>query len=219
MYVLSLGVSRIGDTLPPPVYALLSGLNAAIVGIIALAAVRLADKAITDKLTRVLVFLGGVAGMLYTVLWYFPILMLGAGLATLVWDFEWMQSVFKLFWRARPRTRRVNEQHFEVGQISTTLENPPERSLHHRRNTKIAQEEVALSSLEAGSTAAVERPEPTIDPELSERIVPMNIQLNVITWKTGISIITGFLLSFITSMVVRSLLKAPPRGVSLFANL
>lgn len=57
MYVLSLGVSRIGDTLPPPVYSLLSGLNAATVGIIALAAVQLADKAITDKLTRVLVFL------------------------------------------------------------------------------------------------------------------------------------------------------------------
>jgi chromate transport protein ChrA len=219
MYVLSLGVSRIGDTLPPPVYALLSGLNAATVGIIALAAVQLADKAITDKLTRVLVFLGGVAGMLYTALWYFPILMLGAGLATLVWDFEWMQSLFKLFWRARPRTRRMNEQHSEVGQISSTLENPPERSLHHRRNTTIAQEEVALPSLEAGPTAATRRPEPTTDPELSERMVPTNIQLNLITWKTGIYIITGFFLSFITIMIVRSLFKAPPRGVSLFANL
>ena len=219
MYVLSLGVSRIGDTLPPPVYALLSGLNAATVGIIALAAVQLADKAITDKLTRVLVFLGGVAGMLYTALWYFPILMLGAGLATLVWDFEWMQSLFKLFWRARPRTRRMNEQHSEVGQISSTLENPPERSLHHRRNTTIAQEEVALPSLEAGSTTATRRLEPTTDPELSERIVPTNIQLNLITWRTGIYIITGFFLSFITIMIVRSLFKAPPRGVSLFANL
>jgi chromate transport protein ChrA len=219
MYVLSLGVSRIGDTLPPPVYALLSGLNAATVGIIALAAVQLADKAITDKLTRVLVFLGGVAGMLYTALWYFPILMLGAGLATLVWDFEWMHSLFKLFWRARPRTRRMNEQHSEVEQISSTLENPPERSLHHRRNTTIAQEEVALPSLEAGSTAATRRPEPTTDPELSERMVPTNIQLNLITWKTGMYIITGFFISFITIMIVRSLFKAPPRGVSLFANL
>jgi chromate transport protein ChrA len=219
MYVLSLGVSRIGDTLPPPVYALLSGLNAATVGIIGLAAVQLADKAITDKLTRVLVFLGGVAGMLYTALWYFPILMLGAGLTTLVWDFEWMQSLFKLFWPARPRTRRMNEQHSEVGQTSSTLENPPERSLHHRRNTTIAQEEVALPSLEAGSTAATRRLEPTTDPELSERIVPTNIQLNLITWKTGICIITGFFLSFITIMIVRSLFKAPPRGVSLFANL
>jgi hypothetical protein len=210
MYVLSLGVSRIDNTLPPPVYALLSGLNAATVGIIALAAVQLADKAITDKLTRVLVFLGGVAGMLYTALWYFPILMLGAGLATLMWDFHWMHSLFKLFWPARPRSRRMNEERSEIGQNSTTLENSPERSLQHRRNTAIAQEEVALSSLEAGSLAATRQPETTTDPELSERIVPTNIQLNLITWKTGIYIITGFFLSFITIMIVRSLFKAPP---------
>src|ERR1700737_4719124 len=86
MYGLSLGVSRIGATLPPPVYALLSGLNGATVGIIALAAVQLAQKAITDKLTRALVFLGGVVGMLYTALWFFPVLMLAAGIATVVWD-------------------------------------------------------------------------------------------------------------------------------------
>lgn len=40
MYGLSLGVQRIGDTLPDIVYALLSGLNASTVGIIALAAVQ-----------------------------------------------------------------------------------------------------------------------------------------------------------------------------------
>lgn len=51
MYGLSLGVKRINDTLPDPVYALLSGINAAVFGIIALAAVQLARKAVTDKLT------------------------------------------------------------------------------------------------------------------------------------------------------------------------
>ena len=40
MYALSLGVQRIGETLPDPVYALLSGLNASTVGIIAVAAVQ-----------------------------------------------------------------------------------------------------------------------------------------------------------------------------------
>jgi chromate transport protein ChrA len=65
MYGLAVGISEVGDTLPGPVYALLSGLNAATVGIITLAAVQLSEKAITDKLTRSLVFLGGAAGMLY----------------------------------------------------------------------------------------------------------------------------------------------------------
>lgn len=40
MYVLSLGVQRMPERLPPIVYALLSGLNASTVGIIALAAMK-----------------------------------------------------------------------------------------------------------------------------------------------------------------------------------
>ena len=39
LFGLSLGVARIDQTLPSAVYALLSGLNAAVVGVIALAAV------------------------------------------------------------------------------------------------------------------------------------------------------------------------------------
>ncbi|KAL8651001.1 MAG: hypothetical protein Q9226_004904, partial [Calogaya cf. arnoldii] len=92
MYGLSVGISRVGDTLPDPVYALLSGLNAATVGIIALAAVNLAGRAVTDKVTRILVFLGGALGMLYTSLWYYPVIMIGAGLTTLIWDLRWLQD-------------------------------------------------------------------------------------------------------------------------------
>jgi chromate transport protein ChrA len=40
MYGLSLGVQKMPDQLPPIVYALLSGLNASTVGIVALAAVQ-----------------------------------------------------------------------------------------------------------------------------------------------------------------------------------
>src|ERR1700728_358971 len=96
MFCFSLGVSRIGDKLPGAVYTLLSGLNAATVGIIALAAVQLSQKVITDKLTRILVFLGGAGGMLYTALWYFPILMAAAGIATIIWDLKVMQKLARL---------------------------------------------------------------------------------------------------------------------------
>lgn len=67
MFALAVGVNRIDSTLPEPVCALLSGLNSATVGIIALAAVQLSQKAITDRWTRILVFLGATAGMLYNV--------------------------------------------------------------------------------------------------------------------------------------------------------
>lgn len=86
MYGLSLGVQRINEMLPPAVYALLSGLNASTVGIIALAAVQLAEKAIKDDLTRILVIFGACAGVCYSALWYFPVLMVSGGLATLVWN-------------------------------------------------------------------------------------------------------------------------------------
>lgn len=73
MYGLAIGISRVGEKLPGPIYALLSGLNAATVEFIALAAAQLARRAIIDRLTRLLVFLGGAAGTLYSALWYFPL--------------------------------------------------------------------------------------------------------------------------------------------------
>jgi chromate transport protein ChrA len=49
MYGLSLGVQKMPDRLPPIVYALLSGMNASTVGIIALAAVQVCNPPSTDQ--------------------------------------------------------------------------------------------------------------------------------------------------------------------------
>ncbi|THC94281.1 hypothetical protein EYZ11_006254 [Aspergillus tanneri] len=112
MYALSLGVQRISETLPLPVYALLSGLNAATVGIIALAAVQLAEKAIRDKLTRIQVIFGACAGVCYNTLWYFPLLMVIGGLASVVWD-GWMNQRLRnlaVKWRSRGARRDEADQ-------------------------------------------------------------------------------------------------------------
>ncbi|KAG8703895.1 hypothetical protein FRC09_003881 [Ceratobasidium sp. 395] len=69
MYLLSLGISKVDPVLPGPVYALLSGLNASTVGLITLAAVQLARKAITDPLTRLIVLMSACAGLCYNALW------------------------------------------------------------------------------------------------------------------------------------------------------
>ncbi|KAL8964328.1 MAG: hypothetical protein Q9197_006958, partial [Variospora fuerteventurae] len=105
MYGLSIGISSVGDTLPRPVYALLCGLNAATVGIIALAAVNLAGRAVTDRLTRLLVFFGGALGMLYTSLWYYPVIMAGAGLTTMIWDLRWPHIILRPVLQAWERRR------------------------------------------------------------------------------------------------------------------
>lgn len=95
MFGLSVGVSNIGDTLPGPVYALLSGVNASAVGITVLAVVQLSGKAITDKLTRILLFSSASAGLLYTALWYFPVLIVSGGVVAIIYDFRWLHSTIK----------------------------------------------------------------------------------------------------------------------------
>lgn len=103
MYALSLGVQNMGETLPKPVYPLLSGLNASTVGIVALAAVQLAEKAIRDKLSRILVIFGACAGLCYNALWYFPVLMVVGGSLTSVWDGWLYQQILraKIAWKHR----------------------------------------------------------------------------------------------------------------------
>ena len=89
MFVLSVVVQRMGEILPNPVYALLSGLNASTVGVIAVAAVQLAGSAITDNLSRIIVIFAACAGICYNSLWYFPVLMVVGGLTTVLWD-KWI---------------------------------------------------------------------------------------------------------------------------------
>lgn len=128
MYALSLGVTRIGETLPDIAYAVLSGLNAATVGMIALAAVQLSEKAITDRVSRGLVLLGGCAGMLYNALWYFPVIIAVSGLVTLVWDSGLIRSRVQ---RLR-RRRRTVENDAELTAQTTQEELPVDGSMEVR---------------------------------------------------------------------------------------
>lgn len=224
MYGLSLGVSHIGETLPAPVYALLSGLNAATVGIIALAAVQLAGKAITDKVTRALVFFGGAAGMLYTALWYYPVLMLGAGIVTVVWDYRWLHRLSRPFWRRQLSPPDGTNEHISAdqsssGQVTAAANGEDiERSIHLRRIPATEQRGMNSAVVEPHlSTTDSTGPRP--ESRTTSRIIPPNIQLNFLTWKTGIYIISAFSLTFLAIMLLRSLLKSPPLGLSLFANL
>ncbi|EAQ93151.1 hypothetical protein CHGG_01386 [Chaetomium globosum CBS 148.51] len=149
MFGLAIGISNVNETLPGPVYALLSGLNAATVGIIALAAVQLAQKAITDKLTRLLVFLGAAAGLLYNALWYFPLLMLIAGIIAVIHDFRWLHGPVNSFhthpafatpstpsWTLKFATAR-NRHHLRWAsamEVSRTKLTVPKRALAGRRS-------------------------------------------------------------------------------------
>ncbi len=209
MYGLSIGVSSINETLPSPVYALLSGLNSATVGVIALAAVELSNKAITDKLTRLIVFFAAAAGMLYNALWYFPALMAVSGIASLIYDFRWLHAPFIKLMAAAKRVRPARQQ--PNNNANPEASNTPATSeLDTREPTPPIS---SLPTTEPSTHSRTPSPEPRIIP--SSHALPLSL-----TWKTGALTIAAFLITFIVALVLRSTLPPPPPLLyRLFANM
>ncbi|KAL8693279.1 MAG: hypothetical protein Q9224_003785 [Gallowayella concinna] len=247
MYGLSVGISHVGDTLPSPVYALLSGLNAATVGIIALAAVNLAGRAITDKLTRILVFMGGGLGMLYAALWYYPVIMVGAGLATLIWDLRCLHGIARWSreqWarrKGKKRSPEVNIENRDWPRPSTTpdtrISSFPPRSLE-KPLPRIPRNSVSSSFTEFGDDG---RPPNTIAVPLSRFAImpgstePCSTHLpartplpttkvstfpRLMSWRLGTILLILFAFSFTAILLLRALLPGViPRAFSLFSSL
>ncbi|KAF2482237.1 chromate transporter-domain-containing protein [Neohortaea acidophila] len=199
---LALGVSSINNRLPAPAYALLSGLNSATVGIIALAAVQLSHKAITDTITRILVFLGAICGMLYNALWFFPVLMAAGGLTTIVWDYKVLPSIWRFVRRrkhARPDPPREEQT---IG--LPTSEGISAPTLHAR---PAAQPRSDTSPSRAILTEDYNHNEESSHPQATR------------SWKTGCFIIAAFFCTFLTVMVCRGIYSSRNRGFDVFANL
>ncbi|EAU84640.1 chromate ion transporter [Coprinopsis cinerea okayama7 len=210
MYGLSLGVQRIDTVLPSPVYALLSGLNAATVGLIALAAVQLARKAITDRLTRLLVVLGGCGGMCYNALWYFPVLIISAGAITVVWD-TWMRG-----WIARLQQRRLKRKRRSSTALGNADQNANQtmESVPQPAGASEQQDGIELVQRKAEVTPSVKSTSSS-----SKTTVKLNISGHGIPVKVGLAMIAVFWAIFATVMVLRGTLKAPPLLFSLFNNM
>ena len=225
MFCFSLGISHIGDILPGAVYALLSGLNAATVGIIALAAVQLSQKVITDKLTRALVFLGGAGGMLYSALWYFPVLMAAAGLLTMTWDLRFMQKLARLLSLRERQTDRAaelenNRARADALHASDTLSasattSPPHDGASTTGSSHVHQNRLTSSrSNDHSIHGATSSPNPSSGPPLlTER------SRVILTWQRGLILLVTFFASFLIIMLIRGLYPSPTRTFSLFANL
>uniref|UniRef100_A0A4E9DT45 FAD dependent oxidoreductase domain-containing protein n=1 Tax=Gibberella zeae TaxID=5518 RepID=A0A4E9DT45_GIBZA len=193
MFGLSVGVSNIGDTLPRAVYALLSGLNAATVGIIALAAVELSGKAITDQTTRLILSLTAMAGMLYNALWYFPILIVAGGCGTVIYDYKWLHRPARGVRNAYLRARR--------GRVAET------------ENVQGAEDGTG-----SGDAINLREHDATEARESEPRVVPQEYQLGF-SWRSGAVIIVAFLITFIAVVSLRGTLPDAPLLYKLFANL
>lgn len=209
MYGLSIGVSNISETLPRVAYAVLSGLNAATVGIIVLAAVELSQKAITDKMTRILVFLGASAGMLYNALWYFPVLMLLAGLAAVVHDYRWVHKpvgAAALYYKEQKRRFKEKESVDMVERGGHGLGGF--QSQRGSRDDNRPPTPPPENHVTENMSSSAEEP----------RVIPPERRLTM-SWKLGLGLILAFLASFVVIMVLRGVLPRPPLLYRLFANM
>jgi chromate transport protein ChrA len=195
MYALSQGVQRVNNVLPSLVYALLSGLNASTVGIIALAAVQLAEKAIKDPLTRLLVILGACAGLCYNALWYFPVLMLIGGAVTVIWDIWLRQRVGKFI--SNRKAKKDSQSAVEENSDATGQELQSQ-----------SVKESSLKGNETGTTVpntiSTELPQPSQDGVRTaskesikhDRMTTADTVTHAIPVKLGLSIIAAFFCSY-----------------------
>ncbi|KAL1971438.1 hypothetical protein VTN31DRAFT_2370 [Thermomyces dupontii] len=204
MYALAAGVQRIDEKLPLPVYALLSGSNAATVGLIALAAVQLAEKTIKDRISRLLIIASACAGMCYSALWYYPVLIVIGGLVTMIWD----GGLSRLILRAKLRLKRRNRE--SHGQVMDTESIPLENR---------AQLSSTVDSA-ARPRKQVQLPETQPAPSgTSETSQEQSSTHYAIRPRIGLAVVALFFASFAVIMAVRGSLDTPPLPLDLFANM
>ncbi|KAJ5365538.1 hypothetical protein N7517_008424 [Penicillium concentricum] len=210
MYALSLGVQNMNETLPKPVYALLSGLNASTVGIVALAAVQLSEKAIRDKLSRILVIFGACAGLCYNALWYFPVMMIAGGLVTSIWDGWLYQRILRARIAWKNRHSVAQEPNVTNGDTTgmdyITLEENAVQMSETMRPRRMDPRTEGLPQHTANTSTPTQSAED-------------HSQQHIVRIRVGVLIMVLFFGSFIGILVARSQLAAPPLVLDLFANM
>ena len=154
----------------------------------------MAEKSITDRLTRVLVIAGACAGLCYNALWYFPLLMALGGIATVLWDCWARQQVGKL--RARLKRRKTDSnpertaEESDVGDKSIRLEDRPQENAAVQRRTNAS---TSNDSPAAAMTPHSPSAESDVAKGQGEEVTPgTDMVSHAIPVRVGISIIVVF---------------------------
>ncbi|KAI9725258.1 MAG: hypothetical protein M1835_003869 [Candelina submexicana] len=155
--------------------------------------------------------------MLYTALWYFPVLMVVSGVVTVLWDFRYPHRLLAL---VRPKSGRLageagqaadveHRQKVPETQITTPHQHNEDSVQLRRINTTNEQNAI----LPTNSTSAPASPPATPPPTSSEPSTsPLSIRLSLI-------LLSIFVLTLLTLMLLRGLLHPLPRLLSILANL
>lgn len=168
--------------------------------------------------------------MLYRALWYYPVLMIGAGIVTVVWDLRYLHAIAALFMRCWAKfTRTVREPvDLENCNHNSWTEDPrsadamplPPTPLNSRRGSKVADLNVPPSRSIAIPKSRFASPSTPSDPEKTE-VNSLNTLADFpsMPWKFGCGILIFFVLSFIIIIAMHVVIHNAPRGFSLFADL
>lgn len=210
MFGLGIGASHIAESLPRPVYAILSGLNAAVVGFILVSAISLSQRAITDHITRLVVFLTAAAGLLYNALWYFPVLLAISGCATLVHDYRWLHPPIIAISRVLSRRRQLSSHRIPADTEEGLPTGPSDSG-----NSTVKDQEESPSPIPTKPEASASTGEQQAKEEVS---LADDLRLNL-SWKVGAAVAGCYLAIFVAVMVLRGVLSNPPLLYSLFANM
>jgi len=166
MVAIGIAISKIPDQLPGPVLALFTGLNAAAVGLIALAAFQLGGAAGTDRITVALVWLSASFGICYHAPWMYPVLIAAGGLATLFWDFK------RNMWKALTRGKKEGQGGTDQAEIDQGIELDTIAVQHDTE----ARPEISTSRMESSSKnddTPIPYPSPAASPVPTRRRLPV----------------------------------------------
>ncbi|CAD6898594.1 unnamed protein product [Tilletia laevis] len=247
MGALGVGVRRMPDELPEIVLALLSGLNAAAVGLIALAAYQLSLNCITDHLTRLVLM--------------YPILIVTGGLLTLSFDNRHLaltpikKAFHKRSERAKRNAQRSSAPSTTPGADAITPDIELTALPQHTNSNGLRPESPGNMSTKSGAstrqrhvganaslatptaeestqspTGAISGPlsppgSPIIRPAADARVgqdqeeAETEAKFMVLSHKAAFGLFFFFLVFVVTILVVRANLDLVPRSFDFFTNM
>jgi chromate transport protein ChrA len=168
-------------------------------------------------MTRILVFLGATAGLMYNALWYFPLLMFLAGCISVTYDYRLLHPAVR--WVAGVwRKKKSSAEDLELPTVTPEQTDVDGRSSGEK---EAAEGSTSQPTAKSGPRKHNDNPKPLLPQSQNEtpepRIIPQARTINI-SWQFGTIILILFVLVFTTIMVLRGTL--PHRALfSLFSNM
>ncbi|CDU25973.1 uncharacterized protein SPSC_06144 [Sporisorium scitamineum] len=237
MAALGAGVRKFPERLPPIVLALLTGLNASAVGLIALAAYQLSQSSITDAVTRLLVLASASFGICYHAPWMYPVLVFGGGLITLLYDFRHriVKAISSRVNGHRSRSKKTSQdndatqpdqtQDIELEPVASTRRasldatdkkqpGPAVQELPFQAGTSST-----APSLRQRTAATVNRNDLQNGTAPDASVVDRRTPIMVLSRNIAVALGAGFIALVAAVVVTRSQLSSPPRAFDFFTNM